>query len=230
VLRIDPPDWDEPGVIPEVVLGKRTARLDLRSASGRERFLDLLADSDVIVHGYRSDALDRLGLGADARTATRPGLIDVSLDAYGWTGPWANRRGFDSLVQMSSGIAAEGMRAFGADRPTPLPVQALDHATGYLLAAAALRGLARRRSAQQGSRWRLSLARTAKLLVDAGAGDLSAPPLGDPPLQDAVEATTWGPARRVAVPVSVDGLPLRWDLPARALGSDPPAFDAPHAR
>src|SRR5262249_13189705 len=155
VLRIDPPDWEEPGIIPEVLLGKRTARLDLRTPADRDRFAHLLADADVLVHGFRGDALDRLGYGADVRADIRPGLVDVSLDAYGWTGPWAGRRGFDSLVQMSAGIAAEGMRAYGKDRPTPLPVQALDHATGYLLAAAALRGLARRREAQHASRWQL---------------------------------------------------------------------------
>ena len=84
-----------------------------------------------------------MGLGADVRRALRPGLVDVSLDAYGWTGPWRARRGFDSLVQMSCGIAAAGMEAKGNDNPFPLPAQALDHATGYLLAAAALRGLRR---------------------------------------------------------------------------------------
>jgi crotonobetainyl-CoA:carnitine CoA-transferase CaiB-like acyl-CoA transferase len=87
--------------------------------------------ADVMVHGYRADALERLGLGGPA-ARTEPGLVDVALDAYGWSGPWSSRRGFDSLVQMSSGIAEAGMRAAGSDKPVPLPVQALDHATGYL--------------------------------------------------------------------------------------------------
>jgi crotonobetainyl-CoA:carnitine CoA-transferase CaiB-like acyl-CoA transferase len=225
VLRVDPPSWDEPGVIPEVLLGKRSARLDLRTDPDRERFTDLLEAADVLVHGYRADALDRLGFGDAARDAIRPGLVDVALDAYGWTGPWRGRRGFDSLVQMSCGIADAGMRHFGRDRPTPLPVQALDHATGYLMAAATLAGLAARRAEGQGSRWRLSLARTAKLLVDAGpqpAGD--PPPTDDPPLSAEHEETSWGPARRVAAPLTVPGAPLHWDLPARALGSDPPRW------
>ncbi|WP_245298675.1 CoA transferase, partial [Methylobacterium platani] len=84
----------------------------------------LLAGADVLVHGYRSDALARLGLDAAARARLRPGLVDVALDAYGWTGPWRARRGFDSLVQMSCGIAEAGMARAGADRPVPLPVQA----------------------------------------------------------------------------------------------------------
>jgi crotonobetainyl-CoA:carnitine CoA-transferase CaiB-like acyl-CoA transferase len=225
VLRIDPPTWDEPGVIPEVLLGKRTARLDLHEDGDRERFVRLLAEADVFVHGYRSDALTRLGFDEDALAAINPGLVDVSLDAYGWTGPWATRRGFDSLVQMSTGIAAEGMRSYSRDRPTPLPVQALDHATGYLLAAAALRGLKERRTSQRASRSRLSLARTAKLLTDAGAGDPDAPAVtNDPPVGDAIENTAWGPARRLVVPVIVTGAALRWELPARALGSDAPVW------
>jgi hypothetical protein len=223
VLRIDPPKWDEPGVIPEVLRGKRTARLDLAAEADRDRFRDLLAGADVLVHGYRADALDRLGFGAQVREQLRPGLVDVALDAYGWTGPWARRRGFDSLVQMSTGIVAEGMRALGRDKPTPLPVQALDHATGYLMAAAALRGLAVRRDEGRGSRWRLSLARTAALLADAGPAG-AAPEPAESVIADGIEQTAWGPARRVAVPLHVADAPLRWALPARALGADPPTW------
>ncbi|HWL30107.1 MAG TPA: CoA transferase, partial [Burkholderiaceae bacterium] len=136
VLRIDPPFWEEPGMVPEVTLGKRCAALDLRIPEQLAHLKALLAQADVLVHGYRPDALERMGLGADTRQRLRPGLVDVSLDAYGWSGPWMGRRGFDSLVQMSCGIAHTGMLAYGRDQPTPLPVQALDHATGYLMAAA----------------------------------------------------------------------------------------------
>lgn len=225
VLRIDPPEWDEPGVIPEVMPGKRTARLDLTRDADRERFAGLLSRADVLVHGYRADALDRLGFGEDARERLRPGLVDVALDAYGWSGPWRHRRGFDSLVQMSCGIADAGMRVLGRERPTPLPVQALDHATGYLMAAAALRGLAERSEHARGSRWRLSLARTARLLVDAGRQDtLGSGTLAEPVVDAALEQTAWGPARRIAAPLTVGGAPLRWDLPARAIGSDAPEW------
>lgn len=130
VLRIDPPSWSEPGIEPEVTLGKRCAGIDLKTREGRDQFESLLAHADVLVHGYRNGALDGLGYCAETRNTIRPGLIDVSLDAYGWTGPWKNRRGFDSLVQMSSGIADAGMRWKTADTPIPLPVQAIDHATG----------------------------------------------------------------------------------------------------
>jgi hypothetical protein len=222
VLRIDPPDWEEPGVVPEVTLGKRCGRLDLTTGVGRQGFLGLLDSADVLVHGYRPGALEGLGLGPEVRQAARPGLVDVSLDAYGWTGPWATRRGFDSLVQMSSGIAHAGMVAASSDRPLPLPVQALDHATGYLLAACALTGLAERRSDGRGSRWRTSLTAMARLLVDAGVatsieGEGIQP--ADPAADATVEHTVWGHARRLPPPVEVAGAPLRWDLPAGPLGS-----------
>ncbi len=121
VLRIDPPGWDEPGVIPEVTLGKRCARLDLKTADGRNIVGELLGQADIVVHGYRSDALEAMGFGASARQAIRPGLIDISLDAYGHSGPWMRRRGFDSLVQFSSGIAAAGMDWRNAEAPVRSP-------------------------------------------------------------------------------------------------------------
>lgn len=220
VLRIDPPGWDEPGVVPEVTLGKRCARLDLREPAQRERFERLLAETDIVVHGYRPGALDRLGLGAERRQFLRPGLIDVSLDAYGWTGPWSGRRGFDSLVQMSAGIADQGMRQGGRDRPTPLPVQALDHATGYLLAAIAVRGLTERLKHGTAFEARTSLARVAALLTSesAPAGDRFA----DETPADwtaSIERTEWGTARRVSPPVTVNGVVPKWDRPATSLGS-----------
>jgi hypothetical protein len=226
VLRIDPPGWDEPGVIPEVTLGKRCARLDFRRAADRRILEELLASADVLVHGYRPDALGRHGLDAAARRRLRPGLIDVSLDAYGWSGPWRGRRGFDSLVQMSSGIAAEGMNYFDADRPRPLPVQALDHATGYILAAGVVRGLTRRLTAGVGSGMRTSLARTAALLTSVVRPDHTAAfaEVGQADFEAATEATSWGPARRMKPPLTIDGVPQRWNRPATALGSSDPVW------
>jgi crotonobetainyl-CoA:carnitine CoA-transferase CaiB-like acyl-CoA transferase len=230
VLRIDPPDWDEPGVVPSVTLGKRCARLNLRRAEDRRQFEALLASADVLVHGYRPDALARLGLDAAARRRIRPGLVDVCHDAYGWTGPWRDRRGFDSLVQMSSGIAAEGMRGFAREKPHPLPVQALDHATGYVVATAAVRGLTRRLTEGVGSGARTSLARIAALLT---SGPIRAPGDGFAPVADGdfnpdIEATAWGPARRMRPPVAIDGAPLRWAIPAGPLGSSDPVWASSH--
>jgi crotonobetainyl-CoA:carnitine CoA-transferase CaiB-like acyl-CoA transferase len=225
VLRIDPPWWDEPSLAPEVTPGKRCARLDLREPADRARFEQLLAGADVLVHGYRADALAKLGLDVQARQHLRPGLVDVCLDAYGWSGPWHTRRGFDSLVQMSSGITEMGMRKLGKDKPTPLPVQALDHAAGYLIACAVLRGLSRRAETGAGCTTRTSLARVAALLTSAAAG-AAAPLAAETPedLTPGFEATAWGPARRLKPPLLVEGAELHWDLPAGLLGSAPAAW------
>ena len=216
VLRIDPPDWNEPAVVPEMTLGKRAARANFFDPGGMRKLRLLIEQADVIVQGYRADAMERLGLDAAGLREINPGIIDVALNAYGWTGPWRNRRGFDSLVQMSSGIA------FGADGPSPLPVQALDHATGYLAAAAALEGLRRRRETGLGSSARLSLARTALELTPAA--EFTPSPAAEP-----VEATPldtpWGPATLLPSPLTIAGRPLQWQRPPRALGTDKPRWD-----
>lgn len=222
VLRIDPPDWDEGAVIPEVTRGKRCARLDLRHPAQLVQFKRLLAECDVLLHSYRPDALDSLGLGATERQALNPGMIDVSLDAYGWSGPWRGRRGFDSLVQMSSGLAHQGMMAVGVDKPVALPVQALDHGTGYLLAAAVVHGLIRRREHGQVIQAKLSLVRTGELLVSRGH-DPSPKQMLDAETEDdletQVELTSWGKARQLKFPLSVPGCEVRWEYPASRLGS-----------
>ncbi|MCC0036352.1 MAG: CoA transferase [Hoeflea sp.] len=226
VLRIDPPSWEEPGVVPDVTPGKRCARLDLKDTAGQERFKALLSEADVLVHGYRPDAMEALGLGTEVRAGIRPGLIDVSHDAYGWTGPWANRRGFDSLVQMSSGIAEAGMAAAGAERPVPLPVQALDHGTGYLLAAAVVRGLTLRQTQGTGSRWRTSLSRVGGFLAAHRQGPV-ADPIGKAEPTDYapdVELTDWGPALRLSPPLRLGEAGMRWERPAGELGRSQPAW------
>lgn len=224
VLRIDPPWWSEPGIEPEVTIGKRRAGLDLRRAADRARLEALLARTDVLVHGYRPGALDGLGLDAARRREIAPTLIEVSLNAYGWSGPWWDRRGFDSLVQMSCGIAHEGMRRTEADHPVPLPVQALDHATGYLMAAAVLRALRLRRDTGKVLAARLSLARTAAMLTGAGARAVA----GDGVTESAtdiapmIEETGWGPARRLHFPVRIGKRTASWQYPAGPLRIDEP--------
>jgi hypothetical protein len=225
VLRIDPPGFQEvAALLPETTTGKRTAALDLTATAGRAAFDDLVATADVLVTGLRADALDRLGYGDEALAALNPALVIASLDAYGWDGPWRNRRGFDSLVQMSCGIAAFGAAAAGADRPVPLPVQALDHATGYLVAAAVGRALTRRLSDAVIARVRASLIGTAGLLWSLPRPE-SLPPRPSPadfPLVDAM--TAWGPARRVPLPGQIAGTVARWQVEAGPLGRHAPAW------
>lgn len=223
VLRLDSPMWDESNA-PEMTLGKHCAEIDLRQADQRAHWVKLLSEADVLVHGYRSDALAKMGLDAQARQRIRPGLIDVSLDAYGFTGPWANRRGFDSLVQMSIGIASIGQTLKHSQRPEPLPVQALDHATGYILATAVLKGLERLLQTGKGTIARASLARTGMLLLTTlDPARLERPTITPETAQDlgvGIEHTGWGEAKRIQWPVSVSGVEMKWLVGAGPLKRD----------
>ena len=169
VLRLDSPDLPElPAQALDTLPGKRSAELDLRQPGGRARMEELLAQADLLVQGYRPGALARYGLGPDELALRHPHLGVVTLSAWGTAGPWAGRRGFDSLVQCPTGIAA----AEGDDgRPGALPAQVLDHATGYLAAAAGLLALAGARGGRPPGSSRLSLAQTAQWLLSAGTAD-----------------------------------------------------------
>ncbi|MEL6985711.1 MAG: CoA transferase, partial [Actinomycetota bacterium] len=124
--------------------GKRNTDIDLATAEGADAFGRLLDGADIWIDGYRPGAL--AGLGFPAERAA-PGSVIVQVNAFdtvddlapGHHGPWAGRRGYDSIVQTTTGIAAEGMARSGRDGPTPLPVQANDFCTGLLAAFAARR-------------------------------------------------------------------------------------------
>ncbi len=221
VLRIDPLEWDEANIVPDITLGKRCIRLDLKSKDDREIFEKLLSKADVLVHGYRSGALDQLGYSETERQKISPALIEVCLNAYGWSGPWEQRRGFDSLVQMSSGIAEAGQRWANTDKPTPLPVQALDHATGYLMAASVLRAIDDVLAGKGRRNAKLSLARTAELLFANQSEQLKSPSIeaAQPDFSPTIETTPWGKAHRLKPAITVTGTPMKWDRPACELGS-----------
>jgi len=160
-----------PAVLPLVIdtgRGKRSAQLDLRAAAGRQRFQALAAAADVVLQGYRPGALAAHGVAPQALAALRPGIVCASLSAYGTAGPWAGRRGFDSLVQTASGFNMAEAEAAGQAAPRPLPAQALDHASGYLLAFGILAAL--RRRLLQGGSWfvEVSLAGTGRWLRGLG--------------------------------------------------------------
>ncbi|WTV81347.1 CoA transferase [Streptomyces sp. NBC_00028] len=229
VLRIDPPHVPElPDQHADTGFGKRSATLDL--AADRDAFEELLATADVVVTGYRPGALDRFGLSPRALAERRPGIVVAQLSAWGAYGPWSERRGFDSLVQVATGIAVvEG----SMEQPGALPAQALDHGTGYLLAAEVLRAV-REQSDDGGSRCvRLALARTAQWLLE-GVPDGSAGGIGrfgaagqvthaayDGP--DAWLAETdsgIGRLRYARSPVSFVGGPVDWARPPGPWGVD----------
>jgi hypothetical protein len=227
VLRIDPVDlWDDSVNAPEMSLGKRCAGLDLRKSKDRNVLISLMSMADVFVHGYRPGALEKLGFNEQQCREINAGLVTVSLSAYGWSGPWAQRRGFDSLVQMSSGIADAGMIWKNSRIPHPLPVQALDHATGYLMAAAALYGIAERIRSGRVMSARLSLAKTADLLshylIGNGSPELNPVDVGD--FSSDIENTVWGLAKRLKFPLTITNVTPGWDYPAGHLRSSSPAW------
>jgi CoA-transferase family III len=227
VLRVDPP------ALPEIEAqhldsdpGKRSALLDLADTQRRDA---LLAGADVVLIGYRSGSLDRFDMRPEQLAARHPHLVQVWLSAWGANGPWVQRRGFDSLVQAASGIALECAGADGdADGDGPpgaLPAQALDHATGHLLAAAALMGLARRERERglPAPAARLSLARTAHELLSAprtpgGPGELAG--RADPDRHRA----SFGELSLIAPPGKLDGVPLSWPHGPRPFGGDLPRW------
>ncbi|NEB01302.1 CoA transferase [Streptomyces sp. SID13726] len=220
VLRVDAPLLPElPDQHADTGFGKRSATLDL--ATDRQTFEELLAAADVVVTGYRPGALDRFGLSPQALAERRPGVVVAQLSAWGAYGPWRERRGFDSLVQVATGIAAlEG----SAEKPGALPAQALDHGTGYLLAAAVLRALAEQ-SYEGGSRFvRLALARTARWLTDetdgTGAGDADGVAYEGPGAWLAETDSALGRLRYARSPVSFEGGPTDWTRPPVPWGTD----------
>ncbi|WP_107498652.1 CoA transferase [Actinacidiphila yeochonensis] len=218
VLRIDAPQLAESQEAHnDTGMGKRSTTLDLGDATGRRVFEGLLDEAHVVVTGYRPGALDRFGLTPEALAGRRPGLVIAQLSAWGRYGPWHERRGFDSLVQVATGIAE---LEDSPDSPGALPAQALDHGTGYLLAAGVLRALTEQHRTGGTRLVRLALTQTAHWLVH----DLAPAPGED----DGFDAGRWltetdspmGRLRHALPPVSYEGGPVNWARPPGLWGTD----------
>jgi crotonobetainyl-CoA:carnitine CoA-transferase CaiB-like acyl-CoA transferase len=209
--------------------GKLSAAIDLRDASGRETLTALLRDADIFVQGYRPGAIAACGIGPEEVARLRPGIVYASLCAYGHEGPWALRRGFDSLVQTASGFNSAEQDAFASPEPRALPAQVLDHATGYLLAFGVIAALARR--IREGGSWhvRVSLAQTGHWLRQLGRIDgMACPDPGFDDVADCLEETASGFGRLTAVrhAAVLSETPPRWIRPSVSLGADAPLW--PH--
>jgi crotonobetainyl-CoA:carnitine CoA-transferase CaiB-like acyl-CoA transferase len=210
--------------------GKLSCRVDLRDTVGQSTLRALLRDADVFVQGYRPGALQSLGFGPEEVAQLRPGIVYVSLSAYSHVGPWAGRRGFDSLLQTASGFNEAEAQAAGADRPRPLPAQALDHAAGYLMSFGAITALARR--CTEGGSWhiRVSLAQTGKWLRQLGRIEdgLSCHETSFDDVQDLLEERDSGFGRLTAIrhAAQLSETPARWERPSMPLGAHPAAWPA----
>lgn len=219
--------------------GKRPTFVDLDAPGGKETLANLAASADVFMQGYRPGGLAARGFDPIEMARKTPGLVAVSLSAYGHVGPWSGRRGFDSLTQNANGINIAEARASAPSgrlptgeaegaRPRELPCQALDHGAGYLLAFGAMVALHRR--ATEGGSWlvRTSLAQVGEFLKSLGRidGGHAGP---DPKLDDIadlieVSPSGFGPLRAVSHAAKLSSTPARWELPAMPLGHYPPGW------
>ena len=213
--------------------GKLSAQLDLRKADDLETLRGLVRDADVFSQGYRPGSLAARSLSPEELAALRPGLVYVSLSAFGHAGPWASRRGFDTVVQTVSGITARQAEIVPGKIPGPqfYPVSAIDYCTGYLMAFGAMVALARR--AQEGGSWlvRVSLAQVGKWLVDLGevaAASLKNVPaeFGDDELErwSTTSETPSGRLRHLKPVVQMSQTPPHWSRPSVPLGYHRPVW------
>ena len=215
--------------------GKLNAQLDLRQPDQFQTLLDLVREADVFSQGYRPGTLGERGLSPEELAHLRPGIVYVSLCAFSHVGPWASRRGFDTVVQTVSGITTRQGELFPGKEPGPqfYPVSAIDYLTGYLMAFGAMVALARR--AQEGGSWlvRISLAQTGRWLVNFGEVPESA--LTDVPKEftpDEIERwsiasdTPVGRLRHLGPVVKLSETPPHWARPTVPLGYHEPVWPA----
>jgi len=215
--------------------GKLSAHLDLRQPAAVETLRGLVRDADVFSQGYRPGTLGGRGLSPEELAAIRPGLVYVSLCAFSHAGPWASRRGFDTVVQTVSGITSRQAEVVPGKTPGPqfYPVSAIDYCTGYLMAFGAMVALARR--AQEGGSWlvRISLAQVGKWIVDLGEVPADAARAA-PAEFTADELERWsmvtetpsGRLRHLRPVVQLSETPPYWARPSVPLGYHQPVWPA----
>lgn len=229
VMLISSPNLPSiPWLVIDTGRGKLSSFVDLKTEAGRDTLRGLLAQADIFSQGYRPQSIAALGFSPEDAAGISPGIVYVSLSAYGHTGPWAGRRGFDSLVQTSTGFNHAEGQAADVDGPKELPMQILDHATGYLMAFGAM--MARLRQAREGGSWlvRVSLAQTGRWLRHLGRLDngLTAPDLTADTILPFVEQNPsgFGALQSIRHAAVMSATPAFWSRPAVPLGSHEPAW------
>ena len=225
VMLINSPNLPNIAAIADTSRGKLSAHADLRTEQGRATLERLVGNAHVFVQGYRPGGLTALGYGAEEVARLRPGIVCVSLSAYGTQGPWAHRRGFDSLVQTAMGFNHAEGEAAGDGVPRPMPMQILDEATGYLLAFGAAAALCRQQC--EGGSWhvQVSLAQTGQWLRRLGqvAAGLAAT---RPDMASFLEISKSGFGELCAVRHSAQlaRTPANWKRPSMPPGSSAPTW------
>ncbi len=221
VLRVDGPRIPElPDQHIDTGFAKRSTVLDLATVPGLAAVHELLAQADAVILGYRPGALETLGLSAESLRERYPQLVIAQLCAWGFAGPWASRRGFDSIVQAATGIADAYRTPDG--KPGALPVQGLDYAAGYGIAAAVIALLRARTERQRTGTVRFSLARTAQALFDFGRPAAPAVELGTP--ATARRESGYGMLDYALPPFELNGAQLDYPQAPTRYGTDQPAW------
>ena len=225
VMLINGPHLPNIEAIAETSRGKRSAILELRTPGDRDILRNLSADAHVFVQGYRPGGFMGLGFGPTEVAKVSPGIVYVTLSAYGREGPWADRRGFDSLVQTAMGFNREEGLAANGDTPRALPMQILDHATGFLIAACVSAALVRQ--AIHGGSWHVnvSLAQTGHWLRSLGqidAGFAVDAPVMAPFLEKS--GSGFGELNSVRHSAQLARIPAKWLRPSMPPGSHRPTW------
>ncbi len=230
VLKINGPHLPDSGAYElDTGIGKRAAYLDLRDARDAATLRGLAASADVFSQSYRPGALAGRGFAPEDLARLRPGIVCVSLSAWGGSGPWRERRGFDTIVQTVSGMAlASGDGA----KPKYLPVSAIDYVSGYLMALGTMAALARR--AAEGGSWlvRVALARTGRWITDRGEVESAAlrglaEELGPEEIARLTmeTASPLGRIRHLRPVALLSETPAHWTQPPVPLGHDRPVWE-----
>lgn len=205
--------------------GKRSAFLDLDTPSSAQKMRELLAEADVFTLSYRPDVAKKYQITPqDAAKLSKKGIICLSINAYGHSGPWCNRPGFDQNGQAATGVSiSEG----SSESPRFTPVFYLnDLIAGYSAAAGMMAALLKRATTGGSYHVRISLARGAMWVQDLGyvAPDLYnlAPKEDKYPVQLETNSTVYGPVTYLAPAVKFSNMPRATLRPVVPYGADMP--------
>lgn len=217
-----------PGLPPfdvDTTHGKLAALCDLTQAADAQRMRALVKNADIFAESYRPGGIAKLGFGPEQVAKLRPGIVYLSLDCYGWTGPWASRPGWEQLAQVATGMTvAQG----SASQPVLQPTYPNDYITGFLAALGILTALIRR--AEEGGSYhvRVSLCRTAMWVQEQGTVAHQSPPPTIPPSLVGryvrTRPSAFGPLTFLGPVLSYEATPSYWQRMTEPLGASPAAW------
>jgi crotonobetainyl-CoA:carnitine CoA-transferase CaiB-like acyl-CoA transferase len=225
-------------------VGMRSTLLDLTKSDQVAALTALLPQADVFMDGFSGRGIERLGFGVQEVVSKKPGIIYLTVRAFGWDGPWKDRAGFDMEALTVTGYTfAEGgkvpelpptfLEYNGGGRVLPAfpPTMVLnDYIAGYMGAAGVIAAL--RRRAREGGSYhvRVSLSRAAMWYQSLGRFATTEFDATDPdhrmiPPETVTAMTCYGEVQRLAPLVKLSRTPGRWREPLLVVrGGDKPVW------